>query len=297
MLTLPQIVRRVNERRHQSAKYVRIIQVKKGWDSLGRGYVAAASYSTKIWDNYKRKFVLNKVRNRYVTVIVFLDTRLHVVVSCSCPDFKYRWEVALNHKQAAEIEYSNGELPVIRNPSMKAAECKHLVALYNKIKDELPKPKGVRVTPISPPEIQIPPSQRKPIEPVKVVPTIKVPKNVQRSTKPGKKQSTLPPSMRNPPAMKAPPKAAPTPKPGLKAPTPPAFMKPTKVRAPTNVQRSTKPGRKQSTVPQSMRNPPAMKAQPKQATKPAAANPPAMRAKPKTQPQPSRGPAMMRTKK
>jgi hypothetical protein len=269
MLTLPQIAQRLNERRKQSAKYVRIIHVKKGWDSLGRGYVACASYSTKIWDNYKRKFVLNKVRNRYVTVIVFLDTRLHVVVSCSCPDFKYRWEVALNHKQAAEIEYSNGELPVIRNPTMRATNCKHLYALYQKIKDELPKPKGTKVTPISPPEIQIPPSQRKPVEPVKVTPTINVQKNVQRSVKPGKKRSTLPQSMRNPPAaMKAPAKPA-TPKPGSKA-NQPAMMKPATTR-------TTKPGKKQTTAPQG--------------------NLPAMRAKPKTQPATTHGPAMMRPKK
>lgn len=288
MLTLPQIVQRVNERRHQSAKYVRILQIKKGWDSLGRGYVASASYSTKIWDPYKRKFVNNKERKRYVTVIVFLDPRLHVVVSCSCADFKYRWEVALNHKQAAEIEYSNGELPVIRNPTMRAAQCKHLVALYNKIKDQLPKRRANDNTPaINPPQVQIPPSQRKPIKPVK----IKAPTNVQRSVKPGKKQSTLPRS-----TQQQQPKAPPPP------PTPAA--KPGKKSGPAMMHAPSKPGKK----PVSKSGPAMMKApgsKSKPASKPAAkpapkskSGPAMMAPKVKPAPAPSKsGPAMMRSRK
>jgi len=258
MLTLPQIVKRVNKRRHESAKYVKIIHMKKGWDSLGRGYVASASYSTKIWDHYKQKFVKNTTGkggkpNRYVTVIIFLDTYLHVIVSCSCADFKYRWEVALNHKQAAEIEYSNGELPVIRNPTMKPAQCKHLVALFNKIKDQLPKPKTPKKgqVPIGVPDVAVPPSVLKKqaeeeerkrkeqlIKPVKIT----QPKNVQRSVKPGKKQSTLPKSMQKPPAMmKAPKVQAPKPsQPARPAVTTPKSVapKPTPVKPPPAAMRA-----------------------------------------------------------
>lgn len=93
MLTLPQIIQRVNFRRKESAKYVRIIAQKRGWDSLGRGFVASASYSTHVWDPYKQTYVKNtrgpnKKPTRYVTVVIFLDPRLHVTVSCSCPDFR-----------------------------------------------------------------------------------------------------------------------------------------------------------------------------------------------------------------
>jgi hypothetical protein len=248
MLTLPQIIRRVNKRRHESAKYVKIVHQKRGWDSLGRGFVASASYSTHVWDHYRQKFVKNKTGkggrpNRYVTVIVFMDTYLHAIVSCSCADFKYRWEVALNHQQAADIEYSNGELPVIRNPQMRPAQCKHLVALYNKIKAELPRPKPPKKgqVPIGVPEVQTPPSEIKKrqeeeerkrkealIKPVKIT----TPKNVQRSVKPGKKQSTAPRVKVTPPAaMKAP--KAPAPKPvAVKAP-PLAMMTPKSVSKPT----------------------------------------------------------------
>jgi hypothetical protein len=159
MLTLPQIYQRTNARRKESAKYVKIIYQKRGWDSHGRGYVACASYSTKEWNAWKQKYVKNpRIKNRYVTVIVFLDPQLHVAVSCSCADFKYRWEVALNHKQAAEIEYSNGELPKIRNPSMKGWMCKHLLKLFETIKPELPKAKRTKAEPIHAPQVQIPPS-------------------------------------------------------------------------------------------------------------------------------------------
>ncbi|QBQ74619.1 hypothetical protein BcepSauron_239 [Burkholderia phage BcepSauron] len=206
MLTLPQIAQRTSARRKESAKYVKITYQKRGWDSLGRGYVACASYSTKIWDPYKRKYVRNtrgpggKPR-RYVTVIVFLDPRLHVAVSCSCPDFRYRWEVALNRKQAAEIEYSNGELPVIRNPRMTTSSCKHLFKLYETIKPQLPARRaGDDTPPIAPPQIGVAPSQLRKVEEARraalknaVKPVvIKAPTNVQRSVKPGKKQSTLP---------------------------------------------------------------------------------------------------------
>jgi hypothetical protein len=52
----------------------------------------------------------------------------------------YRWEVALHNKEAAEIEYSNGEWPDSTNPNGKAKWCKHLEALFQKIRPKLPPP-------------------------------------------------------------------------------------------------------------------------------------------------------------
>ncbi len=52
-----------------------------------------------------------------------------VIVSCSCPDFMYRWEVALAVKNAAKVKYSNGAYPKITNPKGKTSICKHLVAI------------------------------------------------------------------------------------------------------------------------------------------------------------------------
>lgn len=140
MLTIHQIARKTNKLRQSGAKYVRFTDFKKGYDSLGRGFVASASFSTHIVspDGQVRK---NETRHKYVTVITFLNAKLQVSVSCSCSDFMYRWEVALNNKGAAEIEYSNGEQPTTTNPTLKTAMCKHAFALYMKIKDKLPPPK------------------------------------------------------------------------------------------------------------------------------------------------------------
>lgn len=140
MLTLPQIVRRASGLRHAGAKFVRFTDTKKGYTSEGLGYVAGASYSTHVIGQ-DGKPVRNDNPHKYVTVFVFLDTKLHVRCSCSCADFMYRWEVALHKKDAAEVEYSNGDVPMITNPKMTATFCKHCIALYNKIANKLPSPR------------------------------------------------------------------------------------------------------------------------------------------------------------
>jgi hypothetical protein len=140
MLTLPQIVKKASRLRHEGAQYVRITDMKKGYDSLGRGYVASASYSTHLI-NSDGKPVRNGDPKKYVTVITFLDNKLHVLVSCSCADFTYRWETALHSKGAADIEYSNGDSPDTTNPTQRGACCKHLIKLYERIRPKLPAPR------------------------------------------------------------------------------------------------------------------------------------------------------------
>ncbi len=62
-------------------------------------------------------------RNVYVCVAKWLNQRGHVHLSCSCPDFMYTWEVALTRKGASSIKYSNGDLPVDRNPRGTPGAC------------------------------------------------------------------------------------------------------------------------------------------------------------------------------
>jgi hypothetical protein len=148
MLTMPQLYSRTDSRRKESASYVRIIYQKRGWRKEdGRGFVACKSYSTKEWDPYRQKYVPNpRIKNRYVTVIVFLDQRLHVDASCSCADYRYRLDYSLHVKRASDLEYAqpgpNGLYPKIRNPSLKAYACKHLVKLWETILPEIPKIPG-----------------------------------------------------------------------------------------------------------------------------------------------------------
>lgn len=137
MLTIHQIVRKASKLRQEGARYVKFTDVKKGYLTNGHGYIAGASYSTHVIGSDGRPH-RNEDPSKYVTVIEFVDQKLHVKISCSCADFTYRWEWALWNKNAAEIEYSNGDPPTSTNPQGKTAACKHMVALYNKIKSKLP---------------------------------------------------------------------------------------------------------------------------------------------------------------
>lgn len=58
-----------------------------------------------------------------------------VKCSCSCPYFVF-WgcEVPLNYDGAANIKFSNGQPPVIRNPGMESRFCKHGLALFKVIR-------------------------------------------------------------------------------------------------------------------------------------------------------------------
>lgn len=124
------IVRRTTKRRKQSARYVRFLQAKKGYTREGYGFLAVQSNSTHAYDPATKTYIPTPNKPKYVTVVTVLDDDLNCVVSCSCKDFLYRWEVALYLEDAADIEYSNGELPEITNPQLAPRCCKHLVRLY-----------------------------------------------------------------------------------------------------------------------------------------------------------------------
>jgi len=64
---------------------------------------------------------------KYTTSVEFqgrgADTQ--VIITCSCPDHMFRWEVALTKKGGSKILYSNGEKPIIQNPQEKPGCCRH----------------------------------------------------------------------------------------------------------------------------------------------------------------------------
>ena len=49
-----------------------------------------------------------------------------ILVSCDCSSFKYRAEMALWYHGAAEVYWSNGQMPYITNPRLVPTLCKHL---------------------------------------------------------------------------------------------------------------------------------------------------------------------------
>jgi len=136
MLTMPLILSRTPAQRITDAGLVKILQQKAGYLDSGDVFFAAKTQSVR-----ERLPNGNIIRITgkpvYLTVIVLLNKRGHVQCSCSCGDFKFRWEVALERKDAAEIEYSNGQPPVINNPQMVPSACKHLVKLYQTIQPRL----------------------------------------------------------------------------------------------------------------------------------------------------------------
>lgn len=98
-----------------------------------RYYARAHTYSTKVWDKRLQMWVTKRKYEVYDTFIMLTvpkGRQATVVLSCSCPDFLYRHEVALTKKGGAEVNYSNGNLPKIRNPRMRYTCCKHCLRFY-----------------------------------------------------------------------------------------------------------------------------------------------------------------------
>lgn len=128
-LTLKQVIWNLRkfpggQLRFERAAFVRAVQLTVG-RSKKTGKMRFVC-RTNTPENRGGKVVLDK----YVTTVELIDPKKqYVKVSCSCPDFWATWEVALAQKGAADVLYSNGEMPDMRNPSRVAGCCKHVVKL------------------------------------------------------------------------------------------------------------------------------------------------------------------------
>lgn len=127
LMAMSDKIRKIN------ARFVKITGYKNGWDRKGIATAICRSYTPK---EYKLGRIVDaKDKSKYTTSIKFVDKNLNVKVSCSCPDYTFRWEYA-NHKAgASDIVYSNGEPPVETNPNMKPGLCKHGLALAKYLRD------------------------------------------------------------------------------------------------------------------------------------------------------------------
>ena len=117
-MTWPQVYRNCErKRRHRADTTVTIDSLKLGVSGRPKTPTAAAKVFSidKVRDGYKK--------HKYVAVAKWLNSRGHIDLSCSCPDFMYTYEVALKRKGAAQIKYSDGELPVDRNPRAIPGAC------------------------------------------------------------------------------------------------------------------------------------------------------------------------------
>lgn len=133
-MTLDQIIKSSLPLRKANARLVKVVAYKTGRDKQGLATAVAKTYTPQEY-NMQRKLVSARDQNKYVSSIKFLDKKLHVKVSCSCPDFVFAgWEWSLHERGAADIVYGNGEPPNEKNPSYLPGCCKHLIALRALVK-------------------------------------------------------------------------------------------------------------------------------------------------------------------
>lgn len=129
MLTFPQIRSKLSSRKKASAKLVEIDDPRIGYKK-GFPFFICKTHSDYILDGKGRMKQNPSADEWYMTYIAILDKKGHVDISCSCPDFLFRHEVALADKDASTIEYSNGDYPKETNPLLKPTCCKHCLAFY-----------------------------------------------------------------------------------------------------------------------------------------------------------------------
>lgn len=139
MLTIVQIMRATPRKIDLNSADVRVINMQKGKRRNGNPVVRANTYTTHNSDGS-----LRHGSNKYDTWVEGLSwyksgkprkiSEGYVKVSCSCDYFwAYGCEVELHKRGAADIKFSNGKDPIVRNPAQRPWCCKHLVALFERI--------------------------------------------------------------------------------------------------------------------------------------------------------------------
>lgn len=120
--------------RKVNSQFVKIVKYKAGRDKKGFAYAAAQTY-TPYQLNPHRKVIPAHDKNKYVSKITFIDKKLNVKVSCSCPDYVFGgWEWSNAQHGASDIIFGNGEPPDEKNPSHHPGLCKHLIHLREYVK-------------------------------------------------------------------------------------------------------------------------------------------------------------------
>lgn len=123
MMTIYQIMKNVDFGRRERSEYVRITNLRQGF-SKRTGFPKTLSKA------YSKREGYTSV-HRYTCTVDCQDTKSHVMVSCSCPDFVFSGhEYLLMTQGAADIQYGNGEAP--QDPKRPGC-CKHLVMTFKEM--------------------------------------------------------------------------------------------------------------------------------------------------------------------
>ncbi len=133
-MKLAKLIAVSDKMRKINARFVIITGYKNGFDRAQVPTAICRSYTRKEYKLGRVKDASDK--NKYTTKIQFISRKYDVKVSCSCPDFTFRWEVANHRAGVSDIKYSNGEPPTTTNPNMKPGGCKHILAMAKFLKDK-----------------------------------------------------------------------------------------------------------------------------------------------------------------
>ncbi|WYW00782.1 hypothetical protein Illi2_00100 [Pseudomonas phage vB_PpuM-Illi-2] len=117
---------------YERSRDVRLYSPKRSVDKEGNLVVecTAKSRRTRINTNPQKRRVKITALDRASKV----SRAAGIKVECDCEDHCFTWEVALYRVGAADIVYSNGEKPIVKNASMVPLVCKHVLRLLMAIK-------------------------------------------------------------------------------------------------------------------------------------------------------------------
>ncbi len=145
MLTLDYILRLTDPRRKwKAANLVKILQAKQGITEDPQfgpvPYFAAKTQSVK--EQMPNGNIIKLTHSpKYLSMFTIIPDRkkrkVFVKADCSCFDFRYRWDYALHAKDGSDLLQAIDQPPVIRNPQMKTAMCKHLVLVATRLRPQL----------------------------------------------------------------------------------------------------------------------------------------------------------------
>ena len=121
-MKLAKLVNSSDKMRKANARLVRVVGYKTGFDKNKIPTAVAKTYTPREY-TIGMKLRQAKDKNKYVSSIKFLDRKLNVKVSCSCPDYMYRHEWANTQAGASDVIYGNGEPSTETNPSNKVGLC------------------------------------------------------------------------------------------------------------------------------------------------------------------------------
>ena len=122
-LSIIQLLRKVGKTQILNSKYVRIKRVQFNQEKN------LFKIETQTYDPETKQYRTH-IQRIYPADRSYkgkLSDCPRIKVACNCGNYLFCAEVALSYHNAADIIYSDGSYPIIKNPSLKPQVCKHLL--------------------------------------------------------------------------------------------------------------------------------------------------------------------------